>query len=92
MNPNDVVIFIDPFEAEWQKIHDTLVKGVGMKVFAVSTKDTAFPTLKVNDVDDLTGYVCLAAGWNILVEVGVHLNINLDKPTRARKVGNEFIG
>jgi hypothetical protein len=34
----------------------------------------------------------LSAGWNILVEVGINLGINLDKPTRARKVGNEFVG
>jgi len=34
----------------------------------------------------------LAAGWNILVETGIALGINLDKAERARKVGNEFIG
>ena len=34
----------------------------------------------------------MAAGWNLLVEVGMQLGINLDKPQRARKVGNEFVG
>jgi glucosamine--fructose-6-phosphate aminotransferase (isomerizing) len=32
------------------------------------------------------------AGWNVLVHVGVALGINLDKPERARKIGNEFMG
>ena len=41
---------------------------------------------------ELEPYVLMAAGWNILVEVGVKLGINLDKPVRARKVGNEFVG
>lgn len=92
MNPNDVVIFIDPFDAELEKIQETLVKGVGMKVFAISSKDAGFPTIRIKDAGEMTTYVQLAAGWNLLVEVGLHLKINLDKPTRARKVGNEFIG
>jgi glucosamine--fructose-6-phosphate aminotransferase (isomerizing) len=37
-------------------------------------------------------YVYLAAGWNVLVEIGLSLGINLDKPQRARKIGNEFTG
>ena len=37
-------------------------------------------------------YVFLSAGWNLSVEIGLALGIDLDKPERARKVGNEFIG
>jgi len=92
MNPNDVVIFINPFKAEQEKIKQTLVDGVKMTVIAVASEDTMFPTIKVKDMGELATYVYLAAGWNILVEVGLKLNINLDKPTRARKVGNEFVG
>jgi len=92
MNPDDVVILIDPFEAEVEKIRDVLVKGVGMKVFAVAARDTIFPTIRVKELGDLSTYVYLAAGWNILVEVGIFSGINLDKPVRARKVGNEFLG
>ena len=92
MNPDDVVIFIDPFRSELEKIKQTLADGVGMKVFAVCTEDTIFPTIKVPDIGELGNYVYLAAGWNILVETGVSLGINLDKPQRARKIGNEFIG
>jgi len=92
MNPDDVVILIDPFEMELGKIKETLSQGVGMKVFAMSSKDTIFPTIKVPAAGELSNFVYLTAGWNILVEVGVHLGINLDKPQRARKVGNEFEG
>ena len=92
MNPDDVVIFIDPFRSELEKIKQTLADGVGMKVFAVCSEDTIFPTIKVPDIGELGNYVYLAAGWNILVETGVSLGINLDKPQRARKIGNEFIG
>jgi glucosamine--fructose-6-phosphate aminotransferase (isomerizing) len=40
----------------------------------------------------MTPVVSLCAGWNILVEIGLSLGINLDKPERARKVGNEVVG
>ena len=92
MNSDDVVIFINPFDAELDKIKQTLVDGVGMNVFAVSDSDTIFPTIKIQDAGQLSNYVYLATGWNILVEVGISLGIDLDKPTRARKVGNEFNG
>lgn len=92
MNADDVVILINPFGNELEKFKQTLVDGVGMKVIAVSDEDTIFPTIKVNEVGQLNNYVYLAAGWNILIEVGIKLGINLDKPVRARKVGNEFLG
>ncbi|MBN1787307.1 MAG: SIS domain-containing protein [Sedimentisphaerales bacterium] len=91
MNADDVVILMDPFKSELEKIKQTLVEGVGLQVFAVCDEDTIFPTIKVPDIGEMNNYVYLAAGWNILVEVGVSLGINLDKPERARKVGNEFI-
>jgi glucosamine--fructose-6-phosphate aminotransferase (isomerizing) len=92
MNADDVVILMDPFKSELEKIKQTLADGVGLKVFAVCDENTIFPTIKVPDIGELGNYVYLAAGWNILVEVGVFLGINLDKPQRARKVGNEFMG
>ncbi|MEN8127208.1 MAG: sugar isomerase [Planctomycetota bacterium] len=92
MNADDVVILVNPFAAELDKIKETLADGVGLKVIAVSDQETIFPTLKVKDVGQLQNYVYLAAGWNILVEVGIHQGINLDKAERARKVGNEFVG
>jgi glutamine---fructose-6-phosphate transaminase (isomerizing) len=92
MHGDQVVIWIDPYEGSEEKFEEVLVKGVGMKVIAVASRPTRFPTIQIPDAGDLAGYVQMAAGWNILVEVGLHLGVNLDKPERARKVGNEFNG
>ena len=92
MQADDVVVWIDPYPESEQKFHDVLVKGVGLTVIAVSSRPTIFPTLTIPDAGDLSGFVQLAAGWNLLVEVGMKLGINVDKPERARKVGNEFTG
>lgn len=92
MDADDVVLWVDPYEESEAKFHDVLVKGVGMEVIAISPRATSFPTIRIPDAGDLSGFVQLAAGWNVLVETGLTLGINLDKPQRARKVGNEFTG
>ena len=91
MDKSEVVIWIEPFPAEEEKFNECLVKGVGMNIIAVSTRKTMFPTIIIPDGAQYAEYVQLAAGWNILVETGISLGIDLDKPTRARKVGNEYI-
>jgi len=91
MDKSEVLIWIEPFIAEEEKFKECLVKGVGMNIIAVSSKKTIFPTIIIPDGGQYAEYVQLAAGWNILVETGISLGINLDKPTRARKVGNEYI-
>lgn len=91
MRADDVVIWIEPYPESEQKFHDVLVKGVGLTVIAVASRPTMFPTLQIPDAGDLNGFVQLAAGWNLLVEIGMKLGINVDKPQRARKVGNEFV-
>ncbi len=90
MEAGDVVIVINPFGSEQEKFKEVLVDGVGLNVVAVSDEETIFPTIKVKDIGEMQNYVYLAAGWNILVEAGVKLGIDLDKAQRARKVGNEF--
>ena len=75
-----------------QKFQDVLVKGVGMSVIAIAARETMFPTIRIPDAGDLAPFVQMAAGWNVLVDVGLALGVNLDKPQRARKVGNEFVG
>lgn len=91
MDPRDIVFVVDPIEAEEEKFDEVLVKGVGLKVVAIASRKTRFETILVPDAGDLTPYVYLAAGWNLLVEIGMALGINLDKPERARKVGNELV-
>lgn len=91
MDENDIVFVVDPIEAEEDKFQEVLVDGVGLKVVAISNRDTRFPTIRVPDAGQLTPYVYLSVGWNLLVEIGLALGIDLDKPERARKVGNELI-
>lgn len=90
-NSDDVIIVIDPFEAEEEKLKDCLIDGVGLTIIAISNRDTSFPTIRIPNAGHYQNYVELAVGWNILVETGVFLGVEIDKPVRARKVGNEFI-
>lgn len=92
MEKGDIVFVVDPIEEEIEKFTEVLVKGVGLTVVAISSKQTPFPTILVPEAGEMSPYILLSAGWNLLVEIGLELGINLDKPERARKVGNEFIG
>lgn len=92
MTPEDVLVVVDPFEAEEAKLDEVLVQGVGLTIIAIAARDTRFPTIRVSSVPGAEAYVQLLAGWNLLVEMGIDAGVNLDKPTRARKVGNEFAG
>jgi glutamine---fructose-6-phosphate transaminase (isomerizing) len=92
MQPEEVVLVLDPFPAEVEKFKTTLVDGVGMTVIAVAEQQTALPTIRIPRVEGYQTVLQLLAGWNILVQVGVALGINLDKAQRARKIGNEFLG
>lgn len=92
MNADDVVIWVDPYPDSEQKFQDVLVDGVGLTVIAIAARETPFPTIRIPDAGDLAPFVQMAAGWNVLVDVGLRLGVNLDTPQRARKVGNEFVG
>ncbi len=92
MDPNDIVFVVDPIDEEIEKFQEVLIKGVGLKVVAIANRQTPLTTIRVPDAGELTPHVYLSAGWNILVEIGMALGINLDKPERARKVGNEYMG
>ncbi|MCK5817614.1 MAG: sugar isomerase [Candidatus Marinimicrobia bacterium] len=92
MTENEVVILVDPYKEEEEKFKEVLLDGVGMKVIAISDHDTMFPTIKIPLMGCHDAYLQLQACWNVLVEVGIACDVDLDHPTRARKVGNEFIG
>jgi glucosamine--fructose-6-phosphate aminotransferase (isomerizing) len=92
MDKNDIVFVVDPIDDEIQKFQDVLATGVGLKIVAIADRDTPFETIKVPSAGEMNPYVYLCAGWNLLVEIGLATGINLDKPERARKVGNEFTG
>lgn len=89
LTPGDTVILVDPFEEEEEKFRQVLVDGVGLTVVAIASRETSFPTLKIPSLQGYNEYLQLAAGWSLLVEAGIKLGIDLDKPVRARKVGNE---
>ncbi len=91
MDPADIIFVIDPIKEEIEKFREVLVECVGLKVIAIANRPTPFSTIQVPDAGELSPYVYLAAGWNVLVEIGLACGINLDKPERARKVGNEMI-
>lgn len=90
MDPGEAVIIIDPFPDEEEKFSVCLEKGVGMKVVAIASRQTRFPTFIIPEGGRWKNYLELAAGWNVLLEIGLALGIDLDKPVRARKVGNEY--
>ena len=92
MSRDDVVIVFDPFPEEIEKFKTTLVDGVGLTLIAVAAEETIVPTIRIPRVEGYWTILQLLAGWNILVQVGVGLGINLDKAERARKIGNEFLG
>jgi len=91
MNRNEVLIWVDPFEYDHDKFMECIVKGAGVNVIAISKKKTIFPTIVIPDGGQYAEYIQLLAGWNILVETGISLRIDLDHPKRARKVGNEYV-
>jgi glucosamine--fructose-6-phosphate aminotransferase (isomerizing) len=92
MSATDAVLLVSPFESEEAKFSQVLEKGVGLSVFAITDRKSQFPTLSVPSYPEFQPYIELAAGWNVLIEIGIKLGINLDKTERARKVGNEFVG
>lgn len=90
MNPEDVVVLIEPFEQDAEFYKKNLVDGVGMTVIAVSSKPTLFKTISIPSLPRYNEFFQLLAGWNLLVQTGVACGIDIDKPKRARKVGNAF--
>jgi glucosamine--fructose-6-phosphate aminotransferase (isomerizing) len=91
MDRDEVLIWIDPFDFDQEKFMECIVKGAGVNVIAISAKKTLFPTIVIPDGGQYAEYLQLLAGWNILVETGIALKIDLDHPKRARKVGNEYV-
>lgn len=89
MHQDETVILIEPFQEELEKYRDILSVKAGLSVIAVSSFETPFPTLKIPALRGFDAYLQLMAGWNILVAAGLVNGVNLDKPLRARKVGNE---
>lgn len=89
MQDGDIVFVVEPIKDEYEK-YQKVFGGANVHVVAIAPEKTPFTTIVVPEAGEYQQYVDLCAGWNILVAVGVALGINLDKPERARKVGNEM--
>jgi glucosamine--fructose-6-phosphate aminotransferase (isomerizing) len=61
MDPSDIVFIIDPIEEEIEKFDEVLSKGVGLKVVAISEKETPFTTIRVPYSGEFKPYVFLCA-------------------------------
>ncbi len=92
MRTGDALVVVDPFPEEEEKLHEVVEAGAGLPVFALGGRASRFPGIPTADCGDFTPYVQLVAGWNLLVEIGLRLGIDVDRPERARKVGNELKG
>jgi glutamine---fructose-6-phosphate transaminase (isomerizing) len=91
MSRQDVMILIDPAQDQEPKFKKYLTEGVGVEIYAISTRQTIFPTIIIPEIEYFQNYLEMAAGWNLLVECGLLLNIDMDKPVHARKIGNEYM-
>lgn len=91
MREGEACILVDPYPSECENIKKLIEGRAGVFVVAISSEDTIFPTIKIPSLQGYEPFFQLVAGWNLLVQTGVKLNINLDKPERARKIGNEFV-
>src|SRR5262249_2754217 len=80
MDASDVVICVDPYPGSEEKFETVLAKGVGLSVVAIASRPTRFPTIITTDAGELSSFVQMAAGWNLLVEIGMALGIDIDKP------------
>lgn len=88
MTARDVVVFLDPPETEFAMMEKIFIQNIGATVVVLGPKATPFPTIFTPQLDGYSNYLALMAGWNLLAETGLKLGFDLDKPARARKVGN----
>lgn len=91
MDSGAAVIVVDPFPQEAEKFAEVLKDGVGLALYAISGGGSPFPSIPIPTYEEFTPYVELAAGWSLLVEVGLYAQVDLDRTERARKVGNEVV-
>ncbi|MBK5261315.1 MAG: SIS domain-containing protein [Peptostreptococcaceae bacterium] len=90
LNKKDIILIFDPFIDEEEKFKEVLVDGIGIEVIAISSRPTKFTNIQIPDAGVYRNYIELVMGWSILVEIGIQLGLDLDKPEHARKIGNEY--
>lgn len=88
MRAGEAIVVIEPYESECAKMKELLVDRIGVNIIAIASRPTIFPTIRIPSTGLLDPCTQLMAGWNLLIQVGISLGIDLDHPTRARKIGN----
>lgn len=81
----ELLVLINPWKSQEEKIKKVVIGGVKIPIIAISSRKTAFPTIVIPENEDLQCYNQLAAGWNLLVEAGLNMGINIDKGIRGQK-------
>jgi glucosamine--fructose-6-phosphate aminotransferase (isomerizing) len=88
---NDVLILVDPLKSECDKIEEVYARKIGAKIISFENHENPFLIFPLpNHTIFEDSYLKMAAGWNMLAETGIIMGIDIDKPLRARKIGNEF--
>ncbi len=90
MDKGELVVLIDPFEEEEEIIRKRLVENIGVKVIAISERQTIFPTILIPEAPGFECYIQMAAAWNLLIEASLMLGLDIDHPARVKKVGNVY--
>jgi len=91
ITPRDAVILMDVPAGDTASIITHYRQAIGVPVIAVSSQPQPFLSFSVPGAPFLfQSYLQLAAGWNLLAEAGIAAGVNLDKPERVRKIGNEI--
>jgi len=89
---DDVFLLFDPLGEHIERIIDIYCSGIGAKVIMLGTKHPNCLTVPIPSPVDpfFEGYQKLAIGWNLLATIGIEMGVDIDKPTRARKIGNSY--
>jgi glucosamine--fructose-6-phosphate aminotransferase (isomerizing) len=90
MDRGELIVLIDPSEEDEGLILKRLTENIGVNVVAISERQTMFPTVIVPQAPGFECYVQTAAAWNLLVEAGMTLKLDMDSPARVKKVGNLY--
>ena len=88
LSPEDVIIIYHPHADDIPLYHKYLAHNIGTQIIFISHHPQKLPSIIVPHCAGFDGYLGLVQGWKLLAEAGLQLGVDLDKPKRARKVGN----
>lgn len=90
MDKGELIVLMDPYEEDEALIKKRLEENIGVNVIAISERQTIFPTISVAEAPGFECYIQIAVAWNLLIEAGLLLGLDIDHPARVKKVGNVY--